>query len=304
MALKKVISGVLTEKTVDLDGIRLTYFESGGQYRAAGTCLLVHATGFHARCWDRTIELLGDRHVITLDMRGHGRSDKTPPYSWLQFGSDVTQFVNSLDLYDVVGVGHSMGGHSVTQAAAAAPSRFARLVLIDPVILSPEAYQHRDQGQSAWMSESSQHPVARRKNNFDSSDAMFANFEGRGSYGLWREDVLRDYCEYGILPNPDGPGFVLACPPDVEASIYMGSSGVDILDLVTQIQVPVTVLRAEMREQDRGVMDFSKSPTWDQLASQFPQGRDVYLPHLTHFIPMQDPALTARYILGLDAEQG
>jgi lipase len=289
---------MLTEKTVALDDVRLCYFESGSQFRASGTCLLVHATGFHARCWDRTIELLGERHVIAVDMRGHGRSDKTAPYDWRQFGSDVTQLVEALDLSGVVGVGHSMGGHSVTQAAASLPTRFARLVLLDPVILSTEAYQNHPQDPAVNLNAARQHPVARRRNFFDSPDAMFANFEGRGSYGLWREDVLRDYCNHGVLPNPDGPGFILACPPDVEALIYIGTPGTDILDQVAQVQIPVTVLRAEKREANRNMMDFSKSPTWDQLASQFPQGRDVYLPQLSHFIPMQDPALTARYILG------
>jgi hypothetical protein len=43
-------------------------------------------------------------------------------------------------------------------------------------------------------------------------------------------------------------------------------------------------------------MDFASSPTWESLAAQFPRGRDVYLPELSHFMPMQDPELTARFI--------
>ena len=48
-------------------------------------------------------------------------------------------------------------------------------------------------------------------------------------------------------------------------------------------------------------MDFSLSPTWPELATRFPRGRDVYLPHLTHFIPMQDPALVARFVADVEA---
>jgi hypothetical protein len=44
-------------------------------------------------------------------------------------------------------------------------------------------------------------------------------------------------------------------------------------------------------------MDFASSPTWHGVAAAFPDGRDVYLPELTHFIPMQDPELTARFIV-------
>ena len=125
---------------------------------------------------------------------------------------------------------------------------------------------------------------------------MFQRLQGRGSFAVWRSDVLEDYCRYGVLPNPDGPGYVLACPPLVEASIYIGSSGREIHELFGKIDVPVTVMRGEKRARAE-TMDFLASPTWERLADQFPKGRDVYLPHLTHFIPMQDPALVAHHVL-------
>jgi pimeloyl-ACP methyl ester carboxylesterase len=49
-------------------------------------------------------------------------------------------------------------------------------------------------------------------------------------------------------------------------------------------------------------MDFSKSPTWPGLAAALPRGRDVFLPDHTHFIPMEDPALVARFIIDEAAE--
>ena len=281
-----------SEHYVNVNGVDLCWFEWGEQFRTAGTVLLVHATGFHARCWDQTVASLGDRHVIAVDMRGHGRSSKQPPYTWDVFGRDLAAFVEELDLNQVVGAGHSMGGHSLCQATAAAPSRFRRLVLVDPVILSPEAYD-------AFVPMSGEdHPVSRRRNQFDDPQAMFDNLQGKGSYGLWQEQVLHDYCEYGLLPNPDGPGYILACPPLVEATIYTGSAGTRIFELLARIDMPVTILRAEPRDQSHSQMDFSKSPTWPDLAGQFSQGKDVYLPELTHFIPMQAPDLVARYIVG------
>ncbi len=297
----RVVGGVkdLKENYIELDGIRFCYFETGLQYQDDGTILLVHATGFHARCWDRTIGHLQDRHVVAIDMRGHGRSDNVEPFSWDRFGQDVTEFVVALDLRQIVGAGHSMGGHSVTRAAANVQERFSRLVLIDPVILDPAAYAQRQASHSAWLNEGGEHPVARRRNWFESPEAMFDNFAGRGSYGLWREDVLKDYCDYGILPDPESDGFVLACPPLVEAAIYMGSSGANIYEAIETIEMPVTVLRAREREAVQTTMDFSTSPTFPQLASRFKNGTDVHLSHLTHFIPMQAPQLVARYILDI-----
>ena len=45
-----------------------------------------------------------------------------------------------------------------------------------------------------------------------------------------------------------------------------------------------------------GKLDLSASPTWPALASVLPHARDIYLPQMNHFIPMQDPELVAGYI--------
>lgn len=285
------------EHSVKINDINLSWFEWGQKKATEATYLLVHATGFHARCWDQVVKSLGDHHVIAIDLRGHGRSDNTGPFTWDYFAADLAAFIEVLDLNQIVASGHSMGGHSITQAAARVPKRFERLVLVDPVILAPELYEQQNNINKAWLNEAGEHPVARRKNHFSDAREMFDNFKDKGSYGLWDKKVLMDYCEYGLVPDLDGPGFVLACPPKVEASIYMGSSARNIYDEVKRVDVPVKVLRAAQRDADRQEMDFSKSPTWEGLAGCFPQGTDVYLPDLTHFIPMQAPELTAQHIL-------
>jgi len=284
------------ERRVRIKDIDLCYFEWGDADPAQPTVVLAHATGFHARCWDRVIAHLdASRHVIAIDQRGHGRSAKVPPFNWESFGGDLAGFVDALNLNRIVGVGHSMGGHAVVQAAARERARFERVVLIDPVIMDPDLYASMKGAIGAQRPQD--HPTSKRNNQWQSWKEMFDRLKGRGSFSVWREDVLEDYCRWGVLPNPDGPGFVLACPPLVEASIYTGSGGRDIHDLFAKIDVPVTVLRGEKRTRMEA-MDFLASPTWERLADQFPKGRDVYLPQLTHFIPMQDPELVARFVEG------
>lgn len=273
--------------------VRLTWFEWGAQ--GAPTVLLVHATGFHARCWDRTVAALpGGYRAIAVDMRGHGRSGRQAPYLWETFGRDLEELVEGLGIQEAIGVGHSMGGHCVTQVAARRPGTFSRLVLVDPVIFDPQAYA-TDRHRGYDMAED--HPVARRRNRWSSWEEMYERFSDRHPFSLWRPDVLEDYCRYGLLPRNDGDGYELACPPLVEASVYLGNTQTDIHPLIPGLTLPVTVLRARPRDPgDTPELDFSKSPTWPGLAQEFPGGRDVYLPALTHFIPMQDPELVARFI--------
>jgi len=287
---------------VSLRDIELTYFEwglpedprsettAGTSGSPKDTILMLHATGFHARCWDGVVRALGGGfHVVAPDQRGHGRSTKRGPYDWREFGADAAGLVDALDLHGVIGVGHSMGGHALVQAAQEHPDRFRGLLLVDPVILDPAAYRERQTFGSA-----TDHPVSRRRNRWASPEEMIERFADRHPFRLWAPDVLEDYCRHGL--NPDGDGYVLGCPPIVEASIYLGSAGVDIYAAIRKLTLPVVVLRAQGRNPQgpgREAMDFSKSPTWEDLAAAFPNGRDVHRPDLTHFIPMQRPDVVA-----------
>lgn len=288
---------VPTAHRVRVNGIDVAFFEWGRAVRGReATFLLAHATGFHARCWDQVIRHLGDRHVVAVDQRGHGRSDKTKITHWKVFGQDLAAFVRALDLRDVIGVGHSMGGHAMSEAAAASPDRFRRLVLIDPVIASPDEYGG---GWAISALGGTAHPTARRKRRFASPEEMFARFKGREPYSIFHPEALRDYCTHGLLPAADGAGFELACPPETEASIYMTSrTNPGVYDSIRALIIPVLVLRAKEPPPERDVMDFSSSPTWPGLAGEFRNGREIYFPDHTHFLPMEIPEHVAALILG------
>jgi pimeloyl-ACP methyl ester carboxylesterase len=284
------------ERYVQIEAVELCYFEWGERSSAAPTYLFSHATGFHGRCWDETIRALpADAHALALEVRGHGRSAQQPPYDWLTFGDDLRQFIEILGLTQIIGVGHSMGGHCMVQAAAGKlNSRFERLVLIDPVIMDPAIYTAGSQSRHGFIAPSD-HPASRRKAEFSDWQEMYDRFAQRDPFSLWQPQVLRDYCRYGLLPAENGRA-QLACPPIVEASVYVGNAGCNIHPLPPQISQQVSVLRARERSSkgDREPMDFSSSPTWPRLAAAFPHGADIYLPTLTHFISMQAPLLVAR----------
>jgi len=267
-------------------GVELQAYEWPGREPAV---FLAHATGFHARCWDQVVASLPGRHVFAIDMRGHGLSDKPePPYDWSLFGLDVAAAVEALGLRGAVAAGHSKGGHAVTAAAATVPGAFSALLLVDPVILPRASYGAR--------TEHGEHFAARRRNRWSSPEEMFERFKDRPPFSAWRADSLRDYCRFGLVPAPDGEGFVLACPPHIEAAVYAGSASSDIYDAVERIDIPVRVLRARPRGEQPIAADMSASPTAPDLARHLRRGEDVPLPHLTHFIPMQEPELVARHI--------
>ena len=287
------------QRRLVVNGITLAFFEWNAEFLAHDdTILLAHATGFHARCWDRVIAHLGTRRIIAVDQRGHGRSDKVLPVHWQDFGCDLAELIRALNLTRLIGVGHSMGGHAMTEAAAAEPERFERLVLIDPVIVSPDEYAAVG---SIAMGTDWQHPTAKRRNHWASPDEMFERFKDRPPFSAWDRGVLRDYCEYGLLPDPSGDGFILACPPEFEAAVYMAArSNADVYDSVRALDLPVLLVRVMEPPPNRNWMDFRYSPTWSGLIHHFRNGRELHLNDETHFLPMEKPEFVARLIGGGD----
>jgi pimeloyl-ACP methyl ester carboxylesterase len=252
--------------------------------------LLLHATGFHSHCWHQVAKRLPQRHLFAADLRFHGASGKTGQVNWQLMAEDVRTLIQCLDLSRLVGVGHSIGGYLMAQAAARLPQRFKHVILIDPVIMSPLRYQqfYRETGNITAAT----HPVSRRKNSWRDADEMYQRFECREPFSTWQPDVLRDYCDHALRPAVPGSHHQLACDPLDEAGIYLNQHGNDIiLQELHNIVSPVTLLRAAPADEQS--MDLSRSPTWPGLANALPVCKEIYLPHMNHFIPMQDPALIA-----------
>lgn len=275
-----------TLQSIAVNGVALALWDWAG---TKDTLLFVHATGFHARCWDEVIARFPGHRCLALDLRGHGRSDKpAPPIDWCIVGEDVAAVARSLGLEGAVAIGHSMGGHAVALAAALEPGAFGRLVLIDPVILPAERYTGVREGE---------HFAARRRDRWPSVAAMVERFAGRAPFNAWDPQVLRDYCDYGLLPAGDGDGFVLACPPAFEAACYQTSMaiGSNIYAEIARVRQPTLVVRATAGKPGEGG-GFGVSPTAPDLAAYFALGRDVADTEHSHFLPMESPARTATYI--------
>ncbi len=277
-------------RSIAIDGVKIAYWE----WRAAPgntepPLFFAHATGFHGRVFDAVIEHFAGRRVISVDLHGHGRSGGDPIDHWGTVAREVAGLLDHLRLRGAVGVGHSMGAHTLAQCAADHPDTFSHLVLFDPVIMEPERYAP----ENAAMMAGAAHPAIRRKRDFASVEAMIERFQGRDPYALFAPRVFEDYCRHGLVAKTDGGGFELACSPEMEASVYSSSlSNSGIHQAVTQIKAPTLVVRAKQTQ----AMDFKGSPTWPLLAGQIPRGTDMPRPDRTHFHPFEDPADAARII--------
>lgn len=80
--------------------------------------------------------------ILSLDLRGHGRSDAPEqPYPISTFSDDVVWTCSKLGLAKPVFLGHSMGGIVAYDIAARWPDLAAGIVMIDSAVARPAAAQ-------------------------------------------------------------------------------------------------------------------------------------------------------------------
>ena len=102
---------------------------------ATGTAfVLVHGLASNARMWDGVATwLTANGHpVITVDLRGHGRSSKPDgPYDVPTVAADLAVLIERLGLDRPVMVGQSWGGNVVLELAATNPASARAIVCVD-----------------------------------------------------------------------------------------------------------------------------------------------------------------------------
>jgi lipase len=180
-----------------------------------------------------------------------------------------------------------MGGHALVDGAAQAQC-FSRLLLLDPTIFEPARYLSPHLADNVELA--AENPAARRRNRFSSVAEMMKRLGSKSSFPLFEPRMFHDYCEFGLVPSPEGD-LQLACPPAIEAQIYQTAiSNSRIYDSVSALSIPVFVVRARQGVR-KSTSDFLNSPTWAELATAFSMGKDLYLEDCSHFIPMERPDL-------------
>ena len=117
-------------------GYRLAYETYGEGPRLT---VLLHGLLFSGRMHAALARALADRghHVVTLDLLGHGASDRPPDmwrYSMTEFGREVVALLDHLEAEQAVVMGTSLGANTTLEVASLAPERLRGMVIEMPVL--------------------------------------------------------------------------------------------------------------------------------------------------------------------------
>lgn len=268
-----------TSGFVYVNGIQLHTLDWGG---AGEPIVVLHATGLLGRVYRPLAEpLRAIGHVYSYDQRGHGDSAPAPDgaYDWHLTMKDLEGFIAAMGWNKVRAIGHSAGATAIGGLAAERPDLISRAVLLEPVIFeSPTAPE------LGWRNPFIERTL-KRKRVFDSVEAMVSNFDRKPPYNTWRTDILRDYCEFGTRPTPDGKR-ELKCSPEVEAKLYETAAEFDGLQRILRCKIPLLIMFGARSDS----LGATLSP---KIAQQLKTAQVLDVPGAGHFMPMELPDYVA-----------
>eukprot|EP01065_Artemidia_motanka_P025600 TRINITY_DN3059_c1_g4_i1.p1 TRINITY_DN3059_c1_g4~~TRINITY_DN3059_c1_g4_i1.p1 ORF type:complete len:329 (+),score=23.70 TRINITY_DN3059_c1_g4_i1:66-989(+) len=265
------------------------------------TLVLLHATNFHSRSWDKVVRMQPvTTRVVCIDLPGHGHSDAPagPGYTWRSAATAAMHAIRVMNIHPGSStlVGHSFGGWTACAVGGQFAEKgmaFSEIILIDPVIRTKEALA----GPQPSFVERIQKQIGGRKAAFRSAEEMYNRFKDRAAYKVWDADMLWDYCHHGLSEADESGMRHLLCKPRTEASCYLGgqepSACLDSeIDALRRSSTMCTVVRA--RPPVPGVL-FSGSTTNPRLAELL-GAQDMLFPAVGHFIPQEIPKVVAGII--------
>ncbi len=210
------------------DGGVIATYERG----AGPTFLFSHGVSISARTWVKQFDELPEHgvRVVAYDHRGHGASVAgSTGHSVENLATDIQTVIDELDLHDVILVGHSMGGISAQAYALHHPvharARVRGLVLLSTFGRTPLAALSRSNG------------MASRVTGWLDLAALAARPElgtliARLGFG---RDPLASHVELARQ-------MLSECEPDTGRSAILPLLGVDLIDELEHLEMPVLVV--------------------------------------------------------------
>jgi pimeloyl-ACP methyl ester carboxylesterase len=192
--------------------------------------VLTHGNSYCAGVWTPLMAALaGDRYtVVALDLAGQGWSDKPDTgYDWASLRDDLVELVTTLDLRDILHVGHSRGGGVSLLAAAATPDRIRGVWVYEPTV----PVQPGPSGEPAPVPQPARieaviERTLKRREVFASRDELIARYRAQDAFREWREDYFQAFIAYGSVVREDG-SVELCVPPRAAVRLYEATFGFD-----------------------------------------------------------------------------
>lgn len=254
------------DRNVSVNGLRIHYLDWGTQDKPP--LVLLHGIGRTAHNFDHLApHFVADYHVIAVDIRGHGDSDRHPQGAYLveDYVTDIEALIAQLGLRDIVFWGNSTGGRIAQVFAGMHPELSAAVIVED---VGPERPKAVSDGRAGRMSA--------EENGWASQDELLALMKTR--YPLTPEATLQNFVRHGSKPRADGR-IVWKC----DRAITRGFVPTELWRFIREIKAPIIYILG-------GASKIVPPHTQDELKRTLPQVQITSMHGLGHYPSDEKPA--------------
>ncbi|SFS46847.1 alpha/beta fold hydrolase [Marininema halotolerans] len=236
--------------------------------------IFLHYMGGNEAIWSGVIPSFTNAYrVITLNLRGHGKSeDPGKGYDFATLADDVAMALDHLEVPAAHLVGSSLGAYVATSFAARYPKRVLSLA-------NSEGALQNDRGPGGKFTESKEERMAkirRRSETIYPSKAAYIEYL-RTMWQPWSELKEKSLDGLELTQGEDGS---FTTKPSWNSSMKLLESLFDIRleKWYSQVQCPVLFLPAEKEEGLEGKLTFIK----DKLEPILTRSQITVIPGTTH----------------------
>jgi 3-oxoadipate enol-lactonase len=249
------------------------YYEVNGRGQPV---VLIHGLGSSTRDWEeQVLELAKSYQVITLDLRGHGRSEKPAgPYQIPMFAADLAGLLEALGVASADIVGLSLGGGVAFQFALDYPAMVRSLTLVNT---APAL---------GGTPEQAEREIARRVGIVQQlgvramGQALSPNLFPKPEQASLRETFIERWAEND---------------PQAYIEATRSMLGWDVTDRLGSITCPVLVIGSDQ--------DYGPVSAKEEYARLMPHARLAVIPDAHHAVPMERPEAFNEVLAQFLAEQ-
>jgi 3-oxoadipate enol-lactonase len=255
------------------DGVSIAFTRHPAPRPGAPRLVLVHSLALDRSVWDGVVERLGnDAEMLTVDCRGHGRSDRRAgAFTAELFARDLAELLDHVGWPRVAVAGCSMGGCVTLAFAGLFPERATALGLIDT---------------TAWYGEDAPAKFRERA----------AAARAKGMQGLIEFQVTRWFSDEFRAQHPEAmahpTSVFLANDFDCYAATCALLGDADLRTYLPSLRMPVAVVVGEE--------DYATPVAMAQhLHGALPQSTLKVLPRARHLTPIEHPDAIAAELRAL-----
>jgi len=235
------------------------YYEMRGKGQSL---VFVHGLGSSTQDWESQVpEFAKSYQVITLDLRGHGKSDKpNGPYTISMFSSDLAGLLGSLKIASAHIVGISLGGAVAFQFAIDHPAFVKTLTIVNsaPTLGDPAQAQQEVERRVGIVQQMGMRAMGQ---------ALSPNLFPKPEHAALRDTFIERWAEN------DPRAYV-------EATRSM--LGWNVISQLGSIQCPMLVIAADQ--------DYSPVAVKEAYVKLMPNARLVVIPDSHHATPIEKSA--------------